>query len=277
MRARSSGTGARRGGKAEADEGRKGAAAGVLGSQIRGKRSSETSSYSSVSWDTPTCTPRRTPPQTPRSELIAELDMLLGHLSVGSERERVSERASKRQTRSPFILSLGLTLSRALTNLADIHDMHIRLCPYRCMCTYRRMTCMYVLHIDLRTYCTRMQPLMPYPQFQEEEASVLVRDIALSQSHVASALRARVFDRKGVGDDGSSGSTRPAAAGVARESCVARGGGRVFCGTLQETIVEQSAADQEAQRELERELELEIERQIALDQIHKLLSAPSGQ
>ena len=121
---------------------------------------------------------------------------------------------------------------------------------------------------------------MPYPQCQDEEASVLVRDIALSQSHVASALRARVFDRKGGGGDGSSGSTLPAAAGVERGFCVARGGrslggGRVFCGTLQEIIVEPSAADQEAQRELERELELEIERQIALDQIHKLLSAPS--
>ena len=113
---------------------------------------------------------------------------------------------------------------------------------------------------------------MNSPQCQEEEASVLVRDIALSQSHVASALRARVFDRKGAGGDGSSESTLPAAAGVAGGSCVARGGkslvgGRVICGTLEETvtIVEPSAADQEAQKELERELELEIERQIALD------------
>ena len=79
-------------------------------------------------------------------------------------------------------------------------------------------------------------------------------------------------------------STVAAAVGVGGGFYVCRGGnslvgGRVICGTLEEavTIVEPSAADQEAQKELERELELEIERQIALDQIHELLSAPSGQ
>ena len=48
-------------------------------------------------------------------------------------------------------------------------------------------------------------------------------------------------------------------------------------GAVQDTIEEAVAAEREAERDLERELELEIERQMQLDQIHKQLSAPSGQ
>ena len=113
---------------------------------------------------------------------------------------------------------------------------------------------------------------------QEEESAALLRDIVTSQSHVASTLRARFVDRKGVGSRVGSGNVKGgalAAGGGSGGSFVARGVSHG--GAVQDTIEEAVAAEREAERELERELELEIERQMQLDQIHKQLSAPSGQ